>query len=202
MPRPIEAFLAAAGLLVLAPVFVLIALVIKLYDGGTVLYRAQRVGKGEKLFTLLKFRTMVANADQLGAAITIWGDSRITPPGRLLRKYKLDELPQLLNVLKGEMSFVGARPEDPRYVALYDDVQKQILAFRPGITSPASLEYRDEAAHLQGENWHQHYVNVILPRKLRMDMDYLRRRTFFSDIKIILRTLGGILYEKTSESPH
>ncbi len=193
MPRPIEAFLAAAGLLALAPVFVLVALAIKLSDGGTVLYRAQRVGKDGKLFTLLKFRTMVANADRLGAAITTRGDARITPLGRILRRYKLDELPQLVNVLKGEMSFVGARPEDPRYVALYNDFQKQILAFRPGITSPASLEYRDEAAHLQGESWHQQYVNEILPRKLTMDMNYLRRRTISSDIKIILRTLGGIL---------
>lgn len=202
MPRPVEALLAAAGLFVLSPVLLLVALAIKLYDGGTVFYRAQRVGKDGKLFTLLKFRTMVENADRIGAAITTSGDGRITPFGRFLRRYKLDELPQLVNVLKGEMSLVGARPEDPRFVALYDDVQRQVLAFRPGITSPASLEYRDESSLLQGESWHQTYVNVILPRKLAMDLSYLQRRTLSGDIKIILRTLGGIFHEKASLRSH
>lgn len=193
MPRLIEAVLAAAGILVLSPIFVLIALAVKLHDGGTVFYRARRVGKDGKPFTLLKFRTMVADADKLGSAITTWGDSRITPLGRFLRKYKLDELPQLFNVIKGEMSLVGPRPEDPRYVAFYNDEQKQILAYRPGITSPASLEYRDEASLLHGEDWQHQYLHVILPRKLAMDLNYLRRRTFSSDMKIIMHTLGGIL---------
>ncbi len=193
MPRPVEAFLAAAGLLVLSPLLFVIALLIKMYDGGEVLYRAVRVGRNGKLFMLLKFRTMVAGADKIGAAITTRGDSRITPLGGFLRRYKLDELPQLVNVVKGEMSLVGARPEDPRYVALYNEVQKQILAFRPGITSPASLEYRDEASQLQGDDWQQQYLNIILPRKVAMDLSYLQRRTFFSDIKIIIRTFGGIL---------
>lgn len=193
MPRPVEALLAAAGLLVLSPLLSVIALLIKLYDGGEVLYRAVRVGRNGDLFTLLKFRTMLVGADRIGAAVTIRGDSRITPLGRFLRRYKLDELPQLVNVVKGEMSLVGPRPEDPRYVALYNDEQKEILAFRPGITSPASLEYRDEASLLHGEDWHHHYVSVILPRKLAIDLNYLRQRTTFSDIKIILRTLGGIV---------
>jgi lipopolysaccharide/colanic/teichoic acid biosynthesis glycosyltransferase len=193
MPRLIEAVLAAAGILVLSPIFILIALAVKFHDGGTVFYRATRVGKNGKPFTLLKFRTMVADADKLGSAITTWGDSRITPLGRFLRKYKLDELPQLFNVIKGEMSLVGPRPEDPRYVAFYNDEQKQILAYRPGITSPASLEYRDEASLLHGEDWQHQYLHVILPRKLAMDLNYLRRRTFSSDMKIIMHTLGGIL---------
>jgi lipopolysaccharide/colanic/teichoic acid biosynthesis glycosyltransferase len=193
MPRLIEAVLAAAGILVLSPIFILIALAVKFHDGGTVFYRATRVGKNGKPFTLVKFRTMVAEADKLGSAITTWGDSRITPLGRFLRKYKLDELPQLFNVIKGEMSLVGPRPEDPRYVAFYNDEQKQILAYRPGITSPASLEYRDEASLLHGEDWQHQYLHVILPRKLAMDLNYLRRRTFSSDMKIIMHTLGGIL---------
>jgi len=193
MPRLIEAVLAAAGILVLSPIFILIALAVKFHDGGTVFYRATRVGKNGKPFTLVKFRTMVADADKLGSAITTWGDSRITPLGRFLRKYKLDELPQLFNVIKGEMSLVGPRPEDPRYVAFYNDEQKQILAYRPGITSPASLEYRDEASLLHGEDWQHQYLHVILPRKLAMDLNYLRRRTFSSDMKIIMHTLGGIL---------
>lgn len=177
----------------MSPIFILIALAVKFHDGGTVFYRATRVGKNGKPFTLVKFRTMVAEADKLGSAITTWGDSRITPLGRFLRKYKLDELPQLFNVIKGEMSLVGPRPEDPRYVAFYNDEQKQILAYRPGITSPASLEYRDEASLLHGEDWQHQYLHVILPRKLAMDLNYLRRRTFSSDMKIIMHTLGGIL---------
>ncbi len=193
MPRFIEAVLAAAGILVLSPIFAVIALAVKLHDGGTVFYRATRVGKDGKPFTLLKFRTMVADADKLGSAITTWGDSRITPLGRFLRTYKLDELPQLVNVVKGDMSLVGPRPEDPRYVAFYNDEQKQILAYRPGITSPASLQYRDEASLLHGKDWQHQYLHVILPRKLAMDMNYLRRRTFSSDIKVIMHTLGGIL---------
>lgn len=192
MTRPLEVFLAAIGLLAFSPVLSIIAVLVKLYDGGEVLYRARRVGKDGKLFDLFKFRTMVPNADKFGAAITASGDMRITPLGRVLRQYKLDELPQLFNVLKGEMSFVGARPEDPRYVASYNEEQKQVLAFRPGITSPASLHYRGEESLLAGTDWMQQYANGILPRKLAMDLSYLKRKNPFTDIVIILRTLGGI----------
>jgi lipopolysaccharide/colanic/teichoic acid biosynthesis glycosyltransferase len=115
----------------------------------------------------------------------------VTPAGRFLRKHKLDELPQLINVLKGEMSFVGARPEDPRYVALYTEEQKKILAFRPGITSPASLTYRDEERILTGENTEKMYAEEVLPKKLAIDLEYLSRRSLWSDLSIILQTIRG-----------
>lgn len=193
MPRVLEAFLAATGLLVLAPVILMIALCVKVSDGGSVFYRANRVGKNGKLFDVFKFRTMVPDSDKIGSAITSSGDKRITPLGKFLRKFKLDELPQLINVMRGEMSLVGARPEDPRYVALYNEEQKQILAYRPGITSPASLHYRDEESLLNGTDWHGEYTNVVLPQKLAIDLSYLKQRTILSDVVVILRTLGGIL---------
>jgi len=193
MPRWIEVFIAAAGLVALLSFLVVIALLIALTDKGPVFFRAKRVGKDGKEFTLLKFRTMAVRSDRNGTPITTQRDARITPLGRILRKHKLDELPQLFNVLRGEMSLVGARPEDPRYVAFYTPDQRQVLAFRPGMTSPASLEYRDEASYLKHEDWHEQYVGVILPRKLAIDLAYLQQRTFFSDILIIVRTLGGIV---------
>jgi lipopolysaccharide/colanic/teichoic acid biosynthesis glycosyltransferase len=189
----LEALLAGAGLLVLFPFLAVIAIVVKLQDSGPIFYRAKRVGKAEKLFDLFKFRTMVPDADTMGPGITPLGDGRVTPVGRILRRYKLDEFPQLINVLKGDMSFVGARPEDPRYVEHYSPNEKEILKFRPGMTSPASLEYRDEESLLHGSNWHERYVNVVLPRKLIMDLSYLKRRTFSTDMTIILRTLGRIV---------
>lgn len=193
MPRILEGMFAGIGLLALSPLFILIAILVKIHDGGTVFFRATRVGKDGSLFGVLKFRTMVPDAEKLGAAITASGDSRITPVGAFLRKHKLDELPQLINVVKGEMSLVGARPEDPRYVALYNDEQRSILAFRPGITSPASLRYRNEEALLAGPDWHESYIRDVLPQKLALDLAYLRRRSLAGDIRIILKTLGGIL---------
>jgi lipopolysaccharide/colanic/teichoic acid biosynthesis glycosyltransferase len=132
----------------------------------------------------------------MGGAITSAGDSRITRVGKVLRKYKLDELPQLLNVLKGDMSLVGARPEDPRYIVYYTNEFAKILHFRPGITSPASVYYRDEESLLNGPQWHERYVNDILPRKLNLDLDYLLKRSFGGDLKIILQTLGGLSHER------
>jgi lipopolysaccharide/colanic/teichoic acid biosynthesis glycosyltransferase len=193
MPRIVEVTLALAGLLVLSPILLIIGLLVKLQDGGTVFYKATRVGLGGKPFVLYKFRTMVPGAEKTGAAITTSGDTRITPLGRFLRRYKLDELPQLVNVIAGDLGFVGARPEDPRYVTLYSEQQREILDFRPGITSPASLRYRDEEKLLDGADWHTRYVHEILPQKLAMDLAYLKHRTITSDIRIILKTLGGIL---------
>lgn len=193
MPRILEGILAGISLLALSPLLFFVSLLVKFHDGGPVLFRATRVGKGGRQFSVLKFRTMVPNAEHVGSAITASGDSRITPVGAFLRKHKLDELPQLVNVVKGEMSLVGARPEDPRYVALYNNEQRNILAFRPGITSPASLRYRNEETLLTGSEWHEKYVREILPQKLALDLAYLRRRSFVGDIRIILHTLGGIL---------
>jgi lipopolysaccharide/colanic/teichoic acid biosynthesis glycosyltransferase len=150
---------------------------------------AKRIGKGGKPFRLYKFRTMVADAHPDGPAITPAGDRRITRVGRLLRRTKLDELPQLLNVLKGDMSLVGPRPEDPRYVDLYTSAQREVLRVRPGITSAASLVYRHESSLLSGEDWERRYVSQILPDKLAIELDYLARRNSASDLKLVLRTI-------------
>jgi lipopolysaccharide/colanic/teichoic acid biosynthesis glycosyltransferase len=189
MPRFVEIICAALGTVLLLPVLAAAALLVKLHDGGPVLYKARRVGKDGYEFSLLKFRSMVSGADSQGGALTTAADRRVTPVGRFLRKYKLDELPQLLNVLRGDMGFVGPRPEDPRYVALYSPEQRQVLSVRPGITSPASLSYRDESALLSGEDPEQLYLRKILPHKLSIELDYLNRKSLWTDINLILRTV-------------
>jgi hypothetical protein len=136
---------------------------------------------------------MYLNADCNGPGITLQNDPRITPLGRFLRHTKLDELPQLINVLRGDMGMVGPRPEDPRYVALYTSTHRQVLAAKPGITSPASLDYYDEETLLTGENWETIYCKKILPRKLSLDLAYLQRRTIWSDLILILRTITTVV---------
>ena len=154
-------------------------------------FRSLRIGRNTRSFPLVKFRSMVVGAPALGPAITATGDPRITRVGSILRRMKVDELPQLVNVLRGEMSLVGPRPESPAYVALYSREQLAILEVKPGITSPASVRYRDEAEQLIGEDWEDRYVHEVLPIKLAIDLEYLGRRTFWSDIKVILSTLVG-----------
>ena len=187
--RLLDIVFSAIGLIVLSPFLGLVVLWIKLDSPGPVFYRAPRVGRGGKPFRLYKFRTMVAEAARSGPGITTSDDRRITRIGQSLRKTKVDELPQLLNVLKGDMSLVGPRPEDPRYVARYTSEQRQVLRVRPGITSPASLRYRHEAELLNGPNWEQTYLEDIMPHKLQIEMDYLSHRTLWSDLGIIFKTL-------------
>jgi lipopolysaccharide/colanic/teichoic acid biosynthesis glycosyltransferase len=187
--RLLDILAASAGLLALSPILVLVALAVKLSSPGPVLYRSTRVGKAGKLFRMLKFRTMVAHADRLGPGITAGGDRRITSVGRFLRRTKLDELPQLINVVKGEMSLVGPRPEDPRYTALYTPEQRQVLKVRPGITSAASLAYRQEEQMLAGPDWERVYCTKVMPAKLEADLAYLSRRTFWSDVWLIIQTV-------------
>jgi lipopolysaccharide/colanic/teichoic acid biosynthesis glycosyltransferase len=177
------------GLIVFSPVFLVIAIAVKLQDGGPVFYCGERVGKDGRLFRLYKFRSMTVGAPGEGAGITVDGDRRITKAGRVLRNTKLDELPQLINVLKGDMSFVGPRPEDPRYVRLYTEEQRQVLACRPGITSPASIHYRSEEALLTGERPLEYYEREILPHKLSLELQYLKKRTSWGDIRLILQTI-------------
>jgi len=183
---------AALGLALLSPLFLLVGLWIKLDSPGPVFYRAARVGRNGAPFRLYKFRSMVAGADRQGPGITATGDARVTRVGRFLRSTKLDELPQLINVLKGEMSLVGPRPEDPRYVALYTPEQCCVLAVRPGITSAASLAFRHEEQLLAGEDWETLYREQVLPAKLAIDLAYLERRTAFSDLKLVFRTIAAI----------
>ncbi|MEW6580001.1 MAG: sugar transferase, partial [Chloroflexota bacterium] len=166
LKRPFDLLASAIGLVFLSPLFALIALLIRLSSPGPIFYRARRVGRCGREFTLYKFRSMVANADRQGPGITTAGDPRVTPIGRVLRRTKLDELPQLWNVLRGDMSLVGPRPEDPRYVALYTPEQRRVLDVRPGITSLASIEYRHEEAVLRGPDWEQRYIREVMPAKL------------------------------------
>lgn len=191
--RSLDIIASLCGLVLLGPLFLLVALLIKLDSPGPVFFRSQRVGQDGRPFRLVKFRTMVAGAARSGPGITAAGDSRVTAVGRLLRRTKLDELPQLVNVLRGEMSLVGPRPEDPRYVALYTPEQRRVLAARPGITSPASLAYRHEEQLLVGPDWETVYVQKVMPHKLQLELDYLSRRTPLTDLGLILRTLLAVL---------
>lgn len=179
------------GLLALAPVLLLLAVWIKLDSPGPVFFRQERVGRGGKLFRIHKFRTMVTDAERRGLQITVGADARVTRVGQWLRKYKLDELPQLLDVWLGHMSLVGPRPEVPRYVACYPaDVRDVVLSVRPGITDRASIEFKDENEILgRAADPHQAYVNEVLPIKLRYYVDYVAQRSFVSDIGIILDTV-------------
>ncbi len=191
--RFIDILGSALGLILLSPLLVLIAILVRLSSPGPVFHRAVRVGKGGAPFRLYKFRTMVVGAAQAGPGVTVGGDPRITPLGRLLRRYKLDELPQLINVLKGEMSLVGPRPEDPRYVAHYNAAQRRVLRVPPGITSAASLRYRHEESILAAAaDWESAYINQILPEKLAIDLAYLQTRTLFTDLTLILQTLLAV----------
>jgi lipopolysaccharide/colanic/teichoic acid biosynthesis glycosyltransferase len=190
--RLFDLFWSVIGLVCLSPLLGVLALLVKISDGGPVFYKARRVGRRGKIFYLLKFRTMVVDADREGAGITNKHDDRITPMGRFLRKTKLDELPQLFNVARGELSLVGPRPEDPRYTALYNTEQKWILEFKPGITSAASLFFKDESSLLSGPNWEDIYVQSVLPKKIALDLEYFGRNTVWSDFLLILKTLTGI----------
>ena len=183
---------ALIGLIVLSPLFLMTSLVIKLTSRGPVFHRGERAGRNGKVFSLYKFRTMVANAAALGPGITPQNDLRITSAGRFLRITKVDELPQLINVLKGDMSLVGPRPEDPHYVAQYTPKQREVLKFRPGITSAASLAYRREEQMLGSSDWEKVYQNKVLPAKLAIDLDYFSKRTLLSDLLLIVRTIFSL----------
>lgn len=187
--RLFDVVASAMGLVILSPLFLVIAVAIKANSQGPVFYRGLRVGQYGRPFRIYKFRTMVTDADKTGPGITPAQDNRVTSVGRVLRRFKLDEFPQLFNVLKGEMSLVGPRPEDPRYVALYTPEQREILNYRPGITSPASIKYRNESAVLAGDDWETRYMNEILPVKLALDLEYVRSQSLLTDIAVIMKTL-------------
>lgn len=183
---------AALGLIVLSPVLLVCAILVVMTSPGRTLFRQERVGKGGKLFVIYKFRSM--QTDNAGLKITAGDDSRVTPVGRVLRKTKLDELPQLWNVLKGDMSFVGPRPEVAEYVALYDEVQRQVLAVRPGITGIASIRYRNENDLLaESADPNRTYIEEIMPEKLKLDLEYIPRASVGYDIRLILETLVAVV---------
>src|SRR5438270_3553354 len=190
MKRLFDVAVSLLAIVVLSPFLALIALAVKVTSAGPVFHRGERIGRGGAPFRILKFRTMRANAG--GPAITRGGDARITPAGRLLRRWKLDELPQLVNVLRGDMSIVGPRPEAPEYVALYTAEERRVLSVRPGLTSPASLRYRHEETLLGGDDWHDRYVNEIMRDKLRDDLAYIDTGTFLGDLRLIARTFASL----------
>ena len=195
MKRAFDLFFAIPGLLILLPIFVVIAIWIKIDSPGTIFFRQERVGKDGKPFRIYKFRTMVNNAEQMGPSITVGNDPRITKAGRVLRKHKLDELPQLINVVKGEMSLVGPRPEVPYYVSMYSEEQRRVLSLTPGITDPASIKYKDENKLLAaisdrtGDEPEMVYIREIMPEKFRINLEYSARANVVSDFMVVMRTL-------------
>jgi lipopolysaccharide/colanic/teichoic acid biosynthesis glycosyltransferase len=197
MKRIFDIAAALTGLVLLSPLFIVIAVMIKAEDGGPVFFKATRVGLHGRMFWLYKFRTMIVGAEKTGPGITRARDGRITNTGRVLRRYKLDELPQLVNIVCGHMNLVGPRPEDPRYIVRYDPAQMKILAVRPGITSPASLMFSQEESLLDGYEWEKKYLNDIMPAKLSIDLEYFKGNSFMSDLYLILRTIAKIVHFTT-----
>jgi lipopolysaccharide/colanic/teichoic acid biosynthesis glycosyltransferase len=185
---------SVVGLILLAPVFVVTAILIKRDSSGPVFFRQTRIGQFGKQFSIYKFRTMCMDAEKIGAQVSTADDPRMTGIGRLLRTYKIDELPQLLNVVSGEMSLVGPRPEVPKYVDAFKGAYEEILTVRPGITDFASLEFKDENELLLGaEDPEKKYIEEILPIKIALYRKYLREKSFFTDLKLIFLTLASIV---------
>jgi lipopolysaccharide/colanic/teichoic acid biosynthesis glycosyltransferase len=193
LPRAVEVTLALAGLVATAPLLAVAALAVALSSRGPVLFHHERVGWRGRHFRLVKFRTMRHGAT--GLEISAADDVRITPVGRVLRRLKLDELPQLWNVVRGDMSLVGPRPEVPRYVDAEDPRWAEVLSVRPGLTDPATVRYRDEErvlASVSGDR-DRHYREVVLPAKLRESLEYLRRRSWRTDVSVLFGTLGEVM---------
>jgi lipopolysaccharide/colanic/teichoic acid biosynthesis glycosyltransferase len=190
LKRAFDVTLAAVGLVALSPVLALAAVLIELDSPGPVLFRQVRVGRDGRPFRILKLRTMVVGAERLGPNVSPDGDPRVTRVGRLLRRTHVDELPQLLNVLRGDMSLVGPRPETPEFVALYSPAERRVLSVRPGIAGPSTLAYRREAAVLAGAaDPARLYVDTILHDRVRLDLTYLGRRSLAYDVGVVLRTV-------------
>lgn len=194
LKRIFDILLAALGILILLPVFLLVVIWIKFDSRGPAFYKQIRVGKDNRDFQLLKFRSMRIGSDKSGL-LTIGGrDPRVTRSGYFIRKYKIDELPQLINVVIGEMSLVGPRPEVRKYVELYNADQRKVLSVKPGITDLASLEYFNENELLyQSTNPEKTYVDVVMPHKLKLNLKYIEQAGFATDIQIILRTIKRIV---------
>ncbi len=190
--RIFDFFAALIGLILLLPLFIIIALWIIIDSKGGIFYKQERIGKNGQPFKLYKFRSMRPNSDKQGQ-ITIGNDNRITKVGQFIRQYKIDELPQLINILKGEMSVVGPRPEVKKYVNLYTDEQKKVLTVKPGLSDYASIEYFDEQTILgQADDPDKEYIEVVMPAKLKLNLKYIKDKNLSTDFKIIFKTLGKI----------
>lgn len=194
MRRILDVLVAAVGLVLTSPVLLAAAVAVRLDSPGPAIFRQRRVGLGGESFDILKFRTMREDAESLGAQLTIGADPRVTRVGKFLRAWKIDELPQLINVLRGEMALVGPRPEVPRYVDLYTPEQRQVLRARPGITDPASIQFRSESEFMaRQEDPERYYREVLMPLKLQINLDYLARRTLASDFGILVETAKAVV---------
>ena len=193
MKRAFDSVVALVGLVATSPFVLVAAALVKLESRGPAFYRGIRVGRDGRPFHVFKLRTMREGADQQGPAVTGTGDPRVTSVGRVLRRTKLDELPQLMNVLRGEMSLVGPRPEHPDFVKGYSQEQRQVLSVRPGITSPTSLAFIDEEDLLEGGDSVDRYVKEVMPQKLALDLQYMRTATFAGDLEILGKTIWRVL---------
>jgi len=201
--RTFDIIVSALGLILVAPLLAFIVLRIKFDSPGPVLYRGERVGLRGKKFRIYKFRTMVVNADKLGGSSTAADDPRITPIGAWIRRNKLDELPQLINVLLGDMSLVGPRPQVSWAVEQYTPEERKLLTVRPGITDEASIKFRNEAEILRGStNPDQTYLELIAPEKTRLGLQYVQRHSLWTDIRIIAKTAFCLFHSAESENAH
>lgn len=201
MKRTFDIAVAAVGLVLLAPLMLGLAGAIKLASPGPVFYRGVRVGRGGRPFRMFKFRSMVVDADRRGGPSAADGDPRITPIGQFMRRHKLDELPQLLNVLTGDMSLVGPRPEVPFYVDMFTEEERLILSVRPGITDFATLWNPDEGAMLaQSSDPERTYFEQIRPGKIARQLEYVQRKSFATDMKILVMTVAAVLGRRPPET--
>jgi lipopolysaccharide/colanic/teichoic acid biosynthesis glycosyltransferase len=191
--RIFDLAVSGAGLVMVSPVILAAAIAIKLESPGPAFYNGRRVGKDGRAFHIFKLRTMRPGADQQGPAVTAGGDPRITSVGRLLRRTKIDELPQLLNVLRGDMSLVGPRPEHPDYVERYTADQRRVLTVRPGITGPTALAFVDEEELLRGADAETVYLADVMPQKLAVDLEYVETASLRGDLRILGRTVYVVL---------
>ncbi|RMI27473.1 MAG: sugar transferase [Calditrichaeota bacterium] len=192
LKRGFDIVFALLGLILFVPLMGVVAVLILITDPGPIFYRAPRVGRGGRLFRMIKFRTMVKNADKIGPAVTAGNDPRITPLGRFLRKSKWDELPSLWNVLIGDMSFVGPRPENPDSARQYSPEQKRVLSVKPGITSLATIKYRHEEEILEKAESLEEAYYEIMQDKLAIELDYIKNQSLANDIRIIFQTIREI----------
>lgn len=195
--RLFDLFLVTSGLLILLPIFIIISICVKLDSKGPVFYRQERIGQFGRPFNIHKFRTMMLDADKQGPQLTAAGDLRITKSGQFLRRYKLDELPQLIDVLQGNMSLVGPRPEVPKYVATYpNETKRLVLSVKPGITDFASIEFIHEPQILaRSVDPEKTYINEVLPLKLNHCLRYVKERSLWLDTVLIIRTLKAIIFK-------
>lgn len=198
MKRIFDIFFSLIILIIVSPIILILAIAIKLDSKGPVFYRQERVTTNGKIFKIFKFRTMVQNADKIGTLVTIGNDARITRVGKLIRKIRLDELPQLINIIKGEMSFVGTRPEVKKYVDKYSDEMKATLLMPAGVTSIASIKYKDEDEILDksvknGKDVDTAYVEDVLPGKMKYNLEYIKKFSILRDFKICIDTVIGVL---------